>query len=164
VIEAGGVPGLRTEGTGTDSATCPLIGVGNLTGPGVYPPKYLDAFMDKVEIGPVAANWISVARGESLSVQHQAPLSARVTVTNLGEAALLCPQEAAGRAGAVWVTVSGPREGKIALPKTLKRFETIVIEVPLSDSPITADQAVEIGLCAENRIAFGPRYRVRLTP
>ncbi|HQK77739.1 MAG TPA: hypothetical protein PKZ25_16205, partial [Candidatus Hydrogenedentes bacterium] len=47
-IEQGKTPGLRTEGTGTTSADCPLTAVGNVAYNGNNPPKYLDGFFNHV--------------------------------------------------------------------------------------------------------------------
>jgi hypothetical protein len=69
LIEAGKVPGLRTAGTGTTSADCPLIAVGNTPCNGSNPPKYLDAFFD--------------------AVQQNSDGTTQIRVTNLGEATWL---------------------------------------------------------------------------
>ncbi len=164
MIDQGAVPGLHTDGTGTDSANCPLIGVGNLTGPGVYPPKYLDAFFDRVEIQSAAGDWTPIGAGGSLKAGTGTPIRARVTVTNLGEAALLSAQDAAGKAGAVSINTHGGEDGRTPLPRTLHRFEQAVVEIILSDAPLTVARDVEIGMSAENRAVLGPKYKVHLTP
>lgn len=163
-IEKGGVPGLLTDGTGSDSKTCPLVGVGNLTGPGTYPLKYLDAFFDSVVIRSVGDDWIPVRRGDSVHVEKNAPVRARVTIINLGEAALLCAKDAASKAGGVCITVCGAADRKVPLPKTLQRFEQVVVEIMLSEEALTVAAGVEIGMVAENRAAFGPRYKLQLVP
>jgi hypothetical protein len=163
-IDRGEVPGLRTEGTGSDSANCPLTGVGNLTGPSTYPAKYLDAFIDRVEVGPINGNWVTVPRDVPFSVGSSAPLRVRVTVTNLGEATLLSAGDAAGRDGAVYLTCPGADSGRVALPKTLKRFEQAIVELELSNTTLTAPRHVELGFIADNRIKFGPKYKITFVP
>ena len=163
-LDAGQVPGLRTPGTGTDSATCPLIGVGNLSGPGTYPQKYLDAFFDRVEIQSAAGSWIPLHNGETVHVRETAPVQARITLTNLGEAALLCTKDAADRPGAVLLTIHGDGDRRVPLPRTLQRFEQAVVTFVLSEKPLSAAQDTEIGLSAGKRATFGPRYLLHLLP
>ena len=138
--------------------------MGNLTGPGTYPLKYLDAFFDSVVIRSVGDDWIPVRRGDSVHVEKNAPVRARVTIINLGEAALLCAKDAASKAGGVCITVCGAADRKVPLPKTLQRFEQVVVEIMLSEEALTVAAGVEIGMVAENRAAFGPRYKLQLVP
>jgi len=163
-ITAGETPGLRTEGTGTDSATCPLTGVGGLTGPGTYPPKYLDAFFDRVEIQCGTRTWRPVHNGETVQTGKNAPLRARVVLTNLGEASLLCPQDTAAKPGAVFLSVQGTGDTKAPLPKTLKKFESATIEVSLSEKTLAGESTVEMRLEAQNRLPFGPKWKTQLIP
>jgi hypothetical protein len=163
-IDKGGTPGLRTEGTGTDSANCPLTGVGNLIGSGTYPPKYLDGYFDAVEIRTTEGDWVPVRRGETAHGGRSGPVRARVTLTNLGEAALLCPKDAGGRDGAVFLTVHGAKDHEMPLPNTLGRFEQAVIEFDLAESQVTAVVEMELGLAAKNRASFGSKFKVNVAP
>ncbi len=164
LIDHGGTPSLRTEGTGTDSATCPLTGVGNLTGPCIYPPKYLDAFFDVVEIQSGEGPWIPVHNGGTVQVGKEGPIRARITVTNLGEATLLCPQDAPSPSGAVYLTSQGFHDTATPLPKSLKKFDQEVIELVLSDGPLSTAKTAKIALEARDRTVFGSKYTILLTP
>ena len=57
----GHTPGLRTGGTGTTSATCPLLAVGNTPCTGTNPPKYLDGFFDVVQVRDANGVWVRSA-------------------------------------------------------------------------------------------------------
>ena len=76
-IDDGKVPGLKTAGTGSTSADCPLIAVGNTPCNGSNPPKYLDAWFDAVEPNPDGTT--------------------RIRVTNLGEATWLSEKRGLAR-------------------------------------------------------------------
>ncbi|MBI3118738.1 MAG: hypothetical protein HYZ00_08640, partial [Candidatus Hydrogenedentes bacterium] len=84
----GHTPGLRTEATGTTSANCPLVAVGNVPCTGNNPPKYLDAFFDLVEWEQSPEQWLPLDRDE---IPASANVRLRFTITNLGEATLLAP-------------------------------------------------------------------------
>lgn len=111
-IDSGKTPGLKTEGTGTDSTNCPLTAVGNVPYNGANPPKYLDAVFDVVEI-----------KGRT----------ARVTLTNLGEATW-SPTPGLGGKGAVYLLAG---DTKIPLPSRVQRFESVTLEVQLPQSGVT---------------------------
>jgi hypothetical protein len=87
-----------------------------------------------------------------------------VTLTNLGEAALLCPKDAGGRDGAVFLTVHGAKDHEMPLPNTLGRFEQAVIEFDLAESQVTAVVEMELGLAAKNRASFGSKFKVNVAP
>nr|HPJ99974.1 hypothetical protein [Candidatus Hydrogenedentota bacterium] len=178
-IQAGNTPGLRTEGTGTTSADCPLTAVGNVEYNGSNPPKYLDGFFDTVEIRDAAGNWQPVQDGGAVALGGDQPLVARLGMTNLGEAAWLPPTEA-GDAGAVYVRVDAvttdwgpssriapgiyPGESRFPIPVRVDRFgQSVLEEVTLmSDFPPLARLTLEFRFEAEGRAVFGPRYTVEV--
>jgi hypothetical protein len=178
-IEAGKTPGLRTEGTGTTSADCPLTAVGNVKYNGNNPPKYLDGFFDTVEIRDAAGNWQAVQDGGAVALSWRQPLVARLGMTNLGEAAWLPPTEA-GDAGAVYVRVDAvktdvgvfsriapgiyPGESRFPIPARVDRFGQVVLEevTLIPDSVPLARLILEFRFEAEGRAVFGPRYTVQV--
>jgi len=118
LIDQGGTPGLRTDGTGTDSANCPLTGVGNLTGPGTYPLKYLDAFFDRVEIQSEAGNWIPIHAGEAVQVGKSAPVARPALRLPTSVRRHCFPRKMPpAKTGSVYVTACGAGEARTALPK-----------------------------------------------
>lgn len=129
-IDSGKTPGLRTEATGTDSTNCPLIAVGNVPCTGSNPPKYLDAAFDVVE----------VKNG-----------MARVTLTNLGEAAW-SPMPGPDGKGAVYL-VAGDTE--VPIPARVPRFGSVTLKVELPESDVTMQME------AKGMARFGERYVLR---
>jgi hypothetical protein len=110
-VRAGRMPQLGTTGTGTTSATCPLLAVGNTPTTGRNPPKYLNAEFEALQIqeSPQAA-WREVRPGE---VIRGADVRCRVTLGNTGEAAWLAPKAGSQPAadGRVWLRVSAAPSG-----------------------------------------------------
>ena len=85
-VKAGRPPYLRTDGTGTTSANCPLVAVGNTPLTGHNPPKYLNAEFNRVEVKPGNAAWQEVGRGKSISLPKGETLRCRLSVGNVAEA------------------------------------------------------------------------------
>ena len=157
----GKTPGLHTRGTGTTSADCPLDAVGNVPYNGTNPLKYLDGFFDAVEIRDAAGAWVEVADGAQVAVGVDKPVVARLTITNLGEAAWL-PQAEAGGAGGVHVIAGGVR---IPVGARVERFGHAVLEeVTLLPAVGREPGPVELRFEAEGRAVFGPRYTVVVGP
>jgi hypothetical protein len=94
-IKGGRVPYLRTEGTGTTSADCPLVAVGNTPLTGHNPPKYLNAEFNTVEVQSDRGEWRETLRGDEITLEPGDSLRCRVSVGNLGEASW----EASGKPG-----------------------------------------------------------------
>ncbi len=148
LVAKGKTPGLKTEATGTDSATCPLIAVGNRPCTGQNPPKHLDACFDAVELLDGANAVRTLGRNTEVGPGS----TIRVTLTNLGEAALL----AGDGTGSVFLTaVSGDARTEAPLPARIERFKTAVVEIKI---PEAAVDAVTVRLEAKGRTSFGPRW------
>jgi len=159
-IEAGSTPGLKTEGTGTDSTNCPPLAVGNSPWRGSNPPKYLDAFFDYVEIQNADGAWAPVLPGGTVVLVAGQPVKLRVTFTNLGEAALVPPSEAGETPGAVFVTVAGGIQTAVPLPQRINRFEQVQLELPLTDTPLTENKSIILSFDAKGRTPFGQKFAV----
>ncbi len=142
-VAAEKTPGLRTEGTGTNSANCPLEAVGNRPGTGQNPPKFLDAFFDAVEILP-----------------EQGIL--RVTLTNLGEATLLGEAEAGLGKGVACLTFETEGlKSSIPIPNSMPRFARQTVDVPLD---FVKSGKTVMSLEAKDRTPFGPKKTITITP
>ena len=163
-IDAGEVPGFRTEATGTDSTNCPLIAVGNVPYDGENPPKYLDGFFDKVEVMNSNGEWVELDDGGEVMVTTGERASLRVTFVNLGEATWRA--NAGGEPGTVSVLM---REGfhvgfGVIILHDLPRHGRIV-DMNI-DVPYTIDKPRELVLtfAAGGRTEFGPRFNLRFVP
>ena len=126
------LPYLRTRGTGTTSADCPLLAVGNTPLNGRNPPQFLNAEFNRIEWkedegGP----WREVS-GRSATRKRGSTLRCRTSVGNTAEAAWLArPGDAGGTNGTVFLRCIVQPSGKM-------------IDVPIpARTPYLAD--VEIG-------------------
>lgn len=162
-IGARKTPGLNTEGSGTDSTNCPLMAVGNRPQTKHNPPKYLDAFFDRVEIQQKDGSWRRLLSGDRVAVDRS-DVQLRFSFTNLGEAALVAPHNGDGKDGVVFITCSGDLETAYALPLSLTRFEEGQLQIGLSAIP--KDQACQcvFSFDAHNRCAFGSKFELVFTP
>lgn len=161
-IEDGKTPGLRTDGTGTTSADCPLTAVGNVEYNGSNPPKYLDGFFDVVEVRNDAGAWQRVADGGFVvGVGEGKPVVARLTITNLGEAAWL-PLPAMNVTGSVSVFTGDVR---IPVFERVEKFGQIVLEeVTLMPEGVSEPTPIELRFEAQGRAVFGPRFTIVARP
>lgn len=163
-LMAGKTPGLRTAGTGTDSANCPALAVGNRPWNGTNPPKYLDAAFDRVEVQDVSGKWVEVEKSGRVEVARGKPILARVTLTNLGEAKWIAPA-GSDKTGAVFVIVGSPESSRAAIPNDVPRFASVEIkDIQLAPVGLTQEKQVLITLLAEGRTPFGEKYTVTLVP
>ncbi len=164
-ISEGVEPGFKTTGTGTDSANCPLIAVGNNPCSGSNPPKYLDAVFDTVEIKNASGKWVSVAKGSKIEVDSNALVVARINITNLGEAYLLA--SVSGNAtGKVFIT-STFATGQMTTPlqsDLLHQSSTELSDVRLTSSAFGDPIDVEISFLALDRTPFGEKFKITLVP
>jgi hypothetical protein len=169
-IDAGKTPGLKTEGTGTNSATCPLVAVGGTPCTGSNPPKYLDGFFDLVEVKDRNGEWAAVEPGGSVKVAPGKPVVARVKVTNLAEAEWLPGKKRAGKGG-VSIVADGSGDASTPLPKAVGCHDSVEIrKVTVAEKAPEAATEVTLTFVAERsemvgegptlqRVPFGPRYR-----
>ena len=157
-IEDGHVPGLKTSGTGTDSAGCPLLAVGNTPCDGSNPPKYLDGFFDRVEVRGRGGDWVDVCEGGCVEAAAEGPIAARVTITNLGEAAWLHEGD-----GAVCIVAAGATEARTPLPARVPHLGAVTVEnVTLAESGIAESTKITLSLLAVGRTPFGDKYGLTL--
>lgn len=164
---SGRTPGLRTAGTGTTSATCPLTAVGGTRYSGNNPLQFLDGFFDEVAAASGRNEWLAVDRGATVTAPRSGPVRLRVSLTNLGEAAWLAPGECSGAGGVFLVVLdeSGETLSRHPLPRTVSRFESVKMECRLpvgrtARGPVRTILTLE----AEGRARFGPRFPITWVP
>ena len=92
-VAQGGQLGIRTAGTGTDSANTPLVAVGNKPCSGHNPAKYLNAEFNFLKIQDASGKWIEVHNGDTVLV-GEGVVRARISLGNTQEATWLAPQSA----------------------------------------------------------------------
>ncbi len=192
-IDAGRTPGLRTAGTGTTSRDCPLLAVGNTPCNGTNPPKYLDGAFDLVEVQDADGQWTAVEPGGRVRARADKPVVARVTATNLGEAAWEPPPGGSSPptpapAGSVYIVAAvraaerrsdETTEGKkirntgatdrtnstrTAIPTPVPRHASVQLpEVALAPAGPSGDVAITLTFTAEGRTPFGERFELTIT-
>jgi hypothetical protein len=103
-VKAGRRPLLRTAGTGSTSADCPLLAVGDTPCTGRNPPAHLNAEFDQVEVqeSPSAA-WRYVGRDQVITVGRGAKVRCRARIGNTAEATWLAPRPDGPETGAVYL-------------------------------------------------------------
>lgn len=167
-VQSGETPGLRTAGTGTNSATCPLTAVGGGEYNGHNPPQFLNAEFNRLELKVGQEAWQPVVGGERLEVPRGARVLCRASVGNLGEAAWLAPA-AAESTGCVYL--AGREEYGLAFQAPISADTPFLqdAEVPefellpagaeaLAAGPLT----VSFEMTALGRAFFGERRTVTL--
>ncbi|UCD29527.1 MAG: hypothetical protein JSV03_03335, partial [Planctomycetota bacterium] len=165
MIDAGRVPGLKTAGTGTNSANCPLLAVGDTECNGSNPPKYLDGIFDSVEVKGPDGKWIVVHKGGKVKIDPAHPVVARVELINLGEAEWLAPTKKGTNQGAVYITALGPKEIRTKLTAPVKHHQSIKDEkVALAPPGLKKPTLVTLSLQADGRTPFGEKFTIKLVP
>jgi len=164
LVKAGKTPYLRTAGTGTTSATCPLVAVGGGPCTGHNPPLYLNAEFNRLELKLGDGPWQAVKGGEVLTAPAGAAVRCRASVGNLGEAAWLAPTGAktAGR-----VYLAGREEYGLAFrapiaADTAYLKDATVPEFVLMPKLTTGETRVSFEMNSAGRVYFGERRTVVL--
>jgi hypothetical protein len=160
VVKAGEVPYLRTAGTGTDSATCPLVAVGGGPCNGHNPPAYLNAEFNRLEMKVGEGPWQEIRGGETLEAAAGTRILCRASVGNLGEAKWLAGS------GQGRVFLAGRKEYGLEFQAPIAADTDYLkdADVPpfvLVDA-LRADTAVSFEMLAQGRSYFGERRTVRL--
>lgn len=164
-VEAGQQLGIRTAGTGTTSATTPLVAVGNRPCTGKNPPRYLNAEFNWLLVQDQAGQWVDVSHGSRIPVSSAGPVKARVCVGNTQEATWLAPQRGAVRPGHVVLrtTAESGLHGQWLLPSDTHHLADADFgEIILSDG-ITQTTQIELRMSVMERTDFGERRSFVLT-
>ncbi|MGQ9696772.1 MAG: beta-galactosidase, partial [Armatimonadota bacterium] len=159
---------VRTEGTSTTSATCPLTSVGNVPYDGFSPLKYLNAEFYRVEILTPNGSWREVSNGETVTVPAGKPVTARVWAGNTGDARWL----SGSGTGAVSLVGDSradanssqlPRlEFAVPVPKDVPRYSDVFLGPFRICDSISQDCEVVFTFEAAGRAKFGERFPIRL--
>ncbi len=154
--DQGNAPGLKTEATGTTSATCPLVAIGNVPYNGKNPPKYLDAYFTRVEVKDARGSWVELEDGGRLPAELGNDLNVRCELVNLGEATWV----AGSGDGAVALRV-GPWGVAVPLTQDVARFDAATLELTVNDYKSTLNaQDLVVRVEATGRCVFGDRFVV----
>ncbi len=145
LLSAGKRPGLTDAGQGTTSANCPLTAVGNTAYGPDKPLKYLDAWIDSVEVRPPGGSWRALRAGEIVSCKA-AGLEVRVGLRNLAQARWLKDD--------VWLLMN---EQKIPLPWDVRRHESVMVTGRLA----TASKLVTLRMRSSRGAGFGEAFNFR---
>ncbi len=87
--EAGKWVEILTDGTGTTTATMPVIAVGNVPFTGHNPLKYVNAEFNWLEVQNAEGTWVRLVSGAEVQVKSGQPVRLRCSVGNTGEATWL---------------------------------------------------------------------------
>ena len=158
LLAEGKTPGFTMDGTGKTSADSPQSAVGNTVCNGKNPAKYLDGFIDAVEVLDAAGNWVNVARGGVVSVLPDQPVRARIYVTNLGEAKWLVHD-----AGAVSVTATcGDTSILNSIKREMDQYKNGVIPNAVLHIGVKDNQTITLRFRAEGQVVFGDAFPITL--
>lgn len=160
-INSGEFPGLRTEGTGTDSTNTKLIAIGNVPFNGNNPLKYLNAEFNTVRISKDKINWNTVKYGDEIAVNSGQTYYLECSIGNTGEAEWVTPSGALETTGKVFLSSTLNSEIQVEQPilKNTKYFEDAEIPSFAITGGINADkQTVELRMTAKDRAQFGQKF------
>lgn len=157
--------GLRTAGTGTNSATCPLVAVGNVPCDGSNPPRYLDGVFDWCKVKTANGQWVTVKDKAKLKVAADRPVKARMQIRNLAEAAWLNESPSNDGHGRVILRVDAQNQQQVELPQRVHRHEAVILkDVELAGEDLTEPAKVTLSLEAIARTPFGEKLTFTLVP
>jgi len=167
-VKQGGMVGVRTAGTGTTSADCPLVAVGNVPYDGFNPLKYLNAEFNSVQVMDAEGEWQEAQDGKPVTVAAGKPVMVKASVGNTGDARWL-----AGEAAGAVRLVGDPRpdERSSGLPRLtfgapisrdVARYEDVEIGPVTVSSGLSDDSEVVLTLEARDRAYFGERRHILL--
>jgi len=155
---------VRTAGTGTTSANCPLTAVGGTEYNGHNPPIFLNAEFNSLEIRAGEGEWIAVEDGATIDVPAGRPVQCRASVGNIGEAAWLAPrgEEAGG------VSLAGRGEYGLHFAAPIAADAPYLEDAEVNEFVLTAEVEGELRVSfemqARDRAYFGERRTVVLRP
>ena len=172
-VKEGLTPYLKTAGSGTDSATTPLVAVGNTLCNSHNPPKFLNAEFNSVELKAGDGDWKAVRNGDVFTVKKGAKLMCRGSVGNTAEAAWLAPPAPAASAtelapGTVYLSCGAIGAPIASNTEYLKDAEVREFALPM---PAGAEQKVAFTMLTARKKAdsaevmwlpFGEKWMITL--
>jgi hypothetical protein len=156
-VKDGNMLGVRTAGTGMDSATVPLVAVGNVPCSGSNPPKYLDAEFNFLQVLDADGVWQEAKDSSVITVKVGLPVRARASLGNVQEAAWAPSAKAGDVVGSVALVarVSGSETGRWPVTERVPYLGDAAIGeftlLPQVGPPVTLSLRLE----ALGRTAFG---------
>ncbi len=163
---AGEQLGVRTAGTGTTSATTPLVAIGNRPCNGTNPPKYLNAEFNWLLILDAAGNWVEARDGATITVAAGSAVRARVSVGNTQEATWLAPTGGQPRPGDVELATTDHSDVKGCWPlpgDTAPLADADFGEIELAKS-VSSATVIELRMSARERSRFGEKRTFTIVP
>ncbi len=162
LVKAGERPAIRTAGTGTSSADCPLTAVGDRPHSDHNPPIHLNAEFNSLEIRSGTGPWQPAKEGEVIEVAVGQPVSCRASVGNLAEAKWLAPR--AGQPGGVYL--AGRKEYGLEFAAPIAVDTPFLKDAAVKEFVLLPRAAGEVTLScemtAQGRAYFGERRTVTL--
>ncbi len=164
-VKEGLTPYLKTAGTGTDSATTPLVAVGNTPCNGHNPPKFLNAEFNSLEIQDASGQWQEARNGAVVAVKRGAPVRCRASIGNLGEARWLAPRPNLAQGG---VYLAGRKEYGVEFKAPIATDTDYLADATVKEFTLipAADKSATVSfeMLAEGRTSFGERRTITLKP
>ena len=162
----GKMMGIKTAGTGTDSANTPLLAVGNTKYNGSNPPKFLNAEFNYLKIKDKSGTWVDVKKGDVISITKNQPVLAKASVGNLQEAKWLCPQNSPAKPGAVYLssTKASSLQVKIPISKDVNYLEDALTGEFVLAKSLTHEIKASLQMTADKRAYFGEILNFTLLP
>jgi len=158
-LDSGEMPTLRTDGTATNSANCPLVAVGNKPYNGSNPPKHLNAEFNYLLIDGRAAT-----DGDTIEVESGRRILVEASVGNIAEATWLAPGST--HEGAVFLVADAANAARVLCPIGADTQFLGDVEVAQAEltSGITTETTFAFRMTAKGRADFGEVVRVTLKP
>ena len=158
---------MRTAGTGTNSANCPLTAVGGGEYNGHNPPLFLNAEFNSLEVKVGDGPWQAVQDGQTIEAPVGAKVLCRASVGNLGEASVAGPDAGGSQPGRS-VSLAGRQEYGLAFEAPIAADtpylgDAAVPEFMLLPAVRRGAAAVSFEMTSRGRAYFGERRTVTLT-
>lgn len=162
----GGLVGVETPCSHVDSADTQLC-VGNTSYDANCPPKCLNAEWNRVEILDADGNWVRAEDHDTVEVQAGAPVQARLSAGNTGEALWLTEASAGGDQGAVRFGCNenaGDVNCRIDIPADTPWMQDAESGPAIIAAGLDQPATVVLQMVAEHVAWFGDRLALTLVP
>lgn len=160
-IDHGFMPTLDSPCMDSTSVNCPLIAVGNTPYNGNNPPKYLDAWFNKVEILGSDGKWSIVNKGDDVAVDSTKPVYIKMRIINLGYAKWV----AGSTTGTVSLSITGDSTANIGLPIDIPHLTSVDIgPYVISKEGEHQKKSITLRMNAQKRAIFGDVFSFTITP
>lgn len=157
---------VRTPGSGSTSATTPVVAVGNTVHNGRNPPKYLNAEFNGFTVQARGGALIEVRHGDRVRVRRGAMLMATASVGNTQEATWLAATDQPKRSGGVYL--KSTEASGLAFEVPLAANTPWLDDAEFGPFPLTNgldhETTVEVRVYSRDRAWFGETLRFVLVP